>query len=75
MCSSDLVGLTDIAVVTVSERPTRIIATVIGFVGAALMPQHSAVAVTCATVAWAGLGVVGLVQMIVTVRRALMSPQ
>lgn len=63
------VGLTDITVVTVSERPTRIIATAIGFVGAAVVPQHSVTMVTGAAVAWAGLGVVGLVQMIVTVRR------
>lgn len=65
------VGLTDITVVTVSERPTRIIATAAAFLGAAALPQHSAVVITAATSLWAALGVIGLVQMIVTVRRVL----
>ena len=66
------VGLTDITVVTVSERPTRIIATVMAFLAAAFMPHHSVFAVTVGAAIWAVLGTIGLMQMIVAVRRILM---
>lgn len=69
------VGLRDITVVTVSERPTRIIAAVFAFAVAAAMPQHSAVAFTVGASVWAVLGFVGLLQMIVSVRRVLMQPE
>ena len=69
------VGLTDITVVTVCERPTRIIATVAAFLGAAVMPGHVKLAMTLGAGVWAALGVVGLLQMVVMVRRALMAQQ
>ncbi|NDB18700.1 MAG: CDP-alcohol phosphatidyltransferase family protein, partial [Actinobacteria bacterium] len=69
------VGLTDITVVTVSERPTRIIAAVLAFAVAAAQPSSSGFAFTAGAAAWAVLGFVGLLQMIVSVRRVLMQPE
>ncbi len=69
------VGLRDITVVTVSERPTRIIAAVLAFAAAAAQPASSAVAFTVGAAAWALLGFIGLLQMIVSVRRVLMQPE
>jgi CDP-diacylglycerol--glycerol-3-phosphate 3-phosphatidyltransferase len=69
------VGLTDITVVTVSERPTRIIAAAVAFTGAAFVPQHSTTIISIGTAVWAVLGVVGLIQMIVAVRKVLITLQ
>lgn len=69
------VGLRDITVVTVSERPTRIIAAVLAFAAAAVQPTGSQFAFTVGAAVWAVLGFVGLLQMIVNVRRVLMQPE
>ncbi|GIJ49862.1 CDP-diacylglycerol--glycerol-3-phosphate 3-phosphatidyltransferase [Virgisporangium aliadipatigenens] len=68
-------GMPDIGTVTVAERPTRVLVALFGlaaaggvaFVDAELAPVAAAVAVAV----WTVLGAVGLVQLTITVRRAL----
>jgi len=59
-------GMREIGVVTVAERPTRVIVTIAGLALGNLGP-----ALTLAATAWLALGVVGLVQLAVAVRRDL----
>jgi CDP-diacylglycerol--glycerol-3-phosphate 3-phosphatidyltransferase len=62
-------GLGEIGVVTVGERPTRVIVTAMAFAAAPVVGhEHAAVA---GAVAVLGLGVVGLVQLSVVAHRAL----
>jgi phosphatidylglycerophosphate synthase len=68
-------GMTEIAVVTVWERPTRVVVTAAFLLGAAIYRTHSSGAAgswaTYGAWAWVGLGVVGFVQLAVVVRRRL----
>jgi len=68
-------GMTEVGVVTVWERPTRVIVTAAFLLGAALYRSYSTGAsaawATDAGWAWVALGVVGLVQLTVVVRRRL----
>jgi phosphatidylglycerophosphate synthase len=60
-------GMSEIGVVTVAERPTRVLIAVFGLLAAAVVP----VAGTVAAAVWLGLAVVGLVQLGAAIRRAL----
>jgi CDP-diacylglycerol--glycerol-3-phosphate 3-phosphatidyltransferase len=70
-------GVTDILVVTVAERPTRVIATVVGLLAAGVLGPESVgeldaeMAAFCGAVAWVSLGLVGFVQLLHALRRAL----
>jgi phosphatidylglycerophosphate synthase len=64
-------GMPQIGVVTVSERPTRVIVTAMFLLGAGLYPASADGWATAGTVAWVGLGTVGLVQLLVVVHRRL----
>lgn len=68
-------GMTEIGVVTVWERPTRVVVTGAFLLGAAIYRGHSAGSAAAwaswAAWVWAGLGVVGVVQLLVVVRRRL----
>lgn len=70
-------GISDILVVTVAERPTRVIAAVMGLLGAGLLGPESfgefdaEAAAFCGAVVWVSLGLVGLVQLLLALRRAL----
>jgi CDP-diacylglycerol--glycerol-3-phosphate 3-phosphatidyltransferase len=64
-------GMPGIGVVTVSERPTRVIVTAMFLLGAGLYPSAAQSWATAGTAAWATLGVVGLVQLLVVIRRRL----
>jgi len=68
-------GMTEVGVVTVWERPTRVIVTAMFLLGAALYRATSATAaaawVSWAAWVWLMLGAVGLVQLAVVVRRRL----
>ncbi|GAA0624636.1 hypothetical protein GCM10009547_29760 [Sporichthya brevicatena] len=70
-------GLTDILVVTVAERPTRVIATVLGLLTVGLLGQNSVgefdaeIAAFCGAVLWLALGLVGLAQLGRALRHAL----
>ena len=65
------VGMSEIGVVTVWERPTRVIVTA-AFLGCAGAHRGGdEVWATLAAAAWVGLGVVGLGQLLIVVRRRL----
>ena len=62
------VGMTEVAIVTVWERPTRVIVTAAFLAAAALVGDPWP---ALGAWAWVGLGVVGLTQLLVVVRRRL----
>jgi CDP-diacylglycerol--glycerol-3-phosphate 3-phosphatidyltransferase len=64
-------GFGEIGVVTVGERPTRIIVAAVALVGAGAVPEMAAVAGAAGAAATAGVCTVGLAQLVVVVRRAL----
>jgi phosphatidylglycerophosphate synthase len=63
-------GMTEIGVVTVGERPTRVSVAISGLLLAGVFGWPATV-VTVATAAWLVLAVIGLTQLAVAVRRAL----
>lgn len=67
------VGMGEIGVVTVWERPTRVVLTAFVLLGCALMPSRAATAAHAGGWAWVGLGLVGMTQLLVVVRRRLAS--
>ncbi|GAA0567377.1 CDP-alcohol phosphatidyltransferase family protein [Paractinoplanes ferrugineus] len=60
-------GMSEIGVVTVAERPTRVILTIFGLLLGALYEWL----ITPVVIVWIALSVVGLAQLTVAVRRAL----
>jgi phosphatidylglycerophosphate synthase len=68
-------GMTEVGVVTVWERPTRVIVTAAFLLGAAVYRSHSPGAsagwATYAAWLWLALGVAGFMQLAVVVRRRL----
>ncbi len=64
-------GLRDVGVITVWERPTRVIVTA-GFLGSAWLLGHRWA--EFGSWAWVGLGVVGMTQLVIVVRRRLGRP-
>jgi phosphatidylglycerophosphate synthase len=64
-------GMPDIGVVTVAERPTRVIVTLMFLLGAGLYPGSASGWATAGAAAWAVTGAVGAVQLGVTVVRRL----
>jgi CDP-diacylglycerol--glycerol-3-phosphate 3-phosphatidyltransferase len=66
-------GMVDIAVITVSERPTRVIVTTMFLLGAGLYPAAAGSWASAGAAAWAVLGGIGLLQLLVVARRELRS--
>ncbi len=64
-------GMGEVGVVTVWERPTRVILTAFLFLGCGLVPGRTDLIVTLGAVAWIGLGLVGLTQLLLVVHRRL----
>jgi hypothetical protein len=64
-------GMAEIGVVTVFERPTRVIVTATFLLGAAVYSTHAVGWVSAGAWAWLGLAVIGLVQLVLVVRRRL----
>ena len=64
-------GMSEVGVVTVWERPTRVVVTAMFLLGAGLYVGASGQWATWGSWAWLGLGVVGLAQLLVVVRRRL----
>jgi phosphatidylglycerophosphate synthase len=60
-------GMSDIGVLTVSERPTRVIVTTMFLLGAGLYPSASGRWTAAGALAMTTLGVVGFVQLLVVV--------
>lgn len=65
------VGMPEIGVVTVAERPTRVLVTVLTLVAVGLVPTRAGPLSTAGAGVWVALGIVGLVQLLVAVRRRL----
>lgn len=63
-------GMTEIAIVTVGERPTRVILAALAFLACGLLPGRDDVA-TAGAAALLAVCVVGLAQLLPAVRRAL----
>lgn len=66
-------GMTEVGVVTVGERPTRVIIASSFLITAGIFPAHPAGVVAAAALATAVVSAVGLVQLLVVVRRRLSS--
>ena len=66
-----LAGLPDVGVITVWERPSRIIAISVALLGCGLLTGAAGTVATIAASAWLGLGAVGLTQLLIVVRRRL----
>lgn len=64
-------GMGEVAVVTVWERPTRVILTAGLLLGCGLIPAAADLIAAGGGVAWVVLGTVGLAQLLVAVRRRL----
>ena len=64
-------GMGEIGIVTVWERPTRVIVTAMFLLGAGIYTEAAPAWSTAGAAAWTALGVVGLVQILVVVRRRL----
>ncbi len=68
-------GMGEIGVITVWERPTRIILTALVLLAGGIHQADAKALVTGGAAAWVVLGVVGLIQLLVVVRRRLSAPQ
>jgi CDP-diacylglycerol--glycerol-3-phosphate 3-phosphatidyltransferase len=68
-------GMRDVGVVTVAERPTRVLVAVLGLavagLGGAIGPELAVGTVTVAAALWGVLGTVGLGQLLVAAHQAL----
>jgi len=64
-------GMTELAVLTVWERPTRIVLTAFLLLGCGLLPGSADRIATGGAAAWVAFGLVGLGQLLVAVRRRL----
>jgi phosphatidylglycerophosphate synthase len=64
-------GMPEVGVVTIFERPTRVIVTAAFLLGAAIYPEHAEGWATAGAWTWLGLGMVALIQLVPVVRRRL----
>jgi phosphatidylglycerophosphate synthase len=64
-------GMGEIAVVTVWERPTRVILTAFLLLACGLLPTHAVALATLGAATWIALGTVGLAQILTAVHRRL----
>jgi CDP-diacylglycerol--glycerol-3-phosphate 3-phosphatidyltransferase len=64
-------GMTEVGVLTLNERPTRVIVVVMSLLATVARPDDDPGWATLGAWALAGLGVIGLVQLLVVIRRIL----
>lgn len=64
-------GLGDVGIITVAEKPTRIAIGVMFFVACSAIPKYAEVLVSMAVYVWAGLGLVGCAQFFGSTKRRL----
>jgi CDP-diacylglycerol--glycerol-3-phosphate 3-phosphatidyltransferase len=64
-------GMGEIGVVTVWERPTRVILTAFLLLGCGLIPSWAEGIALAGAIAWIGFGVIGLTQLLPVIRRTL----
>jgi CDP-diacylglycerol--glycerol-3-phosphate 3-phosphatidyltransferase len=65
------VGMTELAVLTVFERPTRFVLTAFLLLGCGLLPARAGVIAAAGAAAWAALGAAALAQLLIVTRRRL----
>jgi CDP-diacylglycerol--glycerol-3-phosphate 3-phosphatidyltransferase len=63
--------MTEVGVLTLNERPTRVIVVVMSLLASAARPDDDPGWATLGAWALVGLGVIGLVQLLVVIRRTL----
>lgn len=68
-------GMEEVGVVSIAERPTRIIIAAAFLLGAGLYPDSAVGWATAGAAAWLAVHVVGFVQVSLAVRRALRRPR
>ena len=66
-----VVGMREVGVVTVSERPTRVIMTAAFLLAAGLYPARAGGWATVGAIGWVAVGIIGFVQLCLVVRRRL----
>ena len=64
-------GMTEVGVLTINERPTRVVVVVMFLLGSVARPEDEPGWATLGAWALVGLGVIGLAQLLVVVRRTL----
>lgn len=64
-------GMGQIGIVTVAERPSRVLVTAFALFGAGLVPAQGAVAATVGAAGWVAFGSVGCAQVLIAVHAAL----
>ena len=64
-------GMTEVGVITVGEKPMRIAIGVMFFLACAVLPEHSVFLVAIAAYVWTVLAFVACVQLFVTIKRRL----
>jgi phosphatidylglycerophosphate synthase len=64
-------GMGEVGVVTVWERPTRVILTAGLLLGSGLLPGSADLIATAGAAAWTALGALGLTQLLLTIHRLL----
>jgi CDP-diacylglycerol--glycerol-3-phosphate 3-phosphatidyltransferase len=69
--SARAVGMREVGIVTVAERPTRVIVTATFLLGAGLYPDRAGGWATAGASAWTVIGIIGFLQLAVVVRRRL----
>ena len=67
-------GMSEVGVITVWERPTRVIVTTMFLIGAGLFVNQAGGWATAGALAWVGLGVVGLTQLLLLLKSRLSGP-
>ena len=68
-------GMREIGVVSIWERPTRVIVTAMFLLGAGIYVADAAGWATAGVITWTALGAVGLAQVVLAVRRRLTTPE
>ena len=69
--SARAAGMSEVGIVTVSERPTRVIVTAAFLLGAGLYPSAASTWAFAGSLGWTALGLAGLVQLSTVLRRHL----
>lgn len=64
-------GMSEVGVITIWERPTRVVVTAMFLLGAGIYTDSAARWAAAGAWAWLTLGVIGLVQLLVVIRRRL----
>ena len=66
-------GMSEVGVVTVAERPTRVVITAAFLLAAGLYPADADTWATAGAWAWLTVSVIGFTQLVVVVRRRLVA--